>query len=145
MQIFIILIFWVVFYTAEGLHDLALTRESIARGPGNKPVEATKQNRRWHMLDFIEKTWLHIWIFATVGFGFGWPAAVSVSSWGVGVRQLLHDGIINLGLNRPFVHVSTKSTSRWDGWLNTKPVAFQLLLKVGPVIGVVVWEFMKKS
>ena len=130
------LLFWIPYYIVDTLRDWNIIQEGIAKG---KLEGIAKQyNRNWHVLGRYVGLVVHSAV--SIAFLPDWKLAVSVGLWGIGIRQLLHDGIINIGFGRPFLYVTDKSTSPWDQWLTKKPKYVKVVIKVGPIVAAIIWE-----
>ena len=125
---------WLIFYMGEGFFHLAVARDIISRGPGKYPADSLLKNELWHTIGGLWMASTHAIVFGAVWGGYGLIPAVGVSLWCIATRQLLHDGIVNVGLGYPLLRVSDKSTSWYDKKMLNLPQWAQMLFKFGPLV-----------
>ena len=143
------ILFWIIYYVFEGLHDTAFIKE--------RDVIKTKLNddeyksidkhvklyeKMWHRYDSFEKSLVKIVLsilvyIITNNFLFSFQLLCLA----LAIRMIMHDLVVALGLGKGINHIGPSEDIWWDSFLRKMNSAGinQYLIKAIPLISILFW------
>ena len=149
MIFFSAIIFWVLYYIFEGLHDTAFIKERDVikdklddKTYNSIDLKVRHFEKRWHLFDNLEKSLVKIVLSILVYlitnnllFSF------QLLCLGVAIRMIMHDLVVALGLGKGINHIGPSEDVMWDTFLR-KMRSFginQYIIKIIPLIIIILW------
>lgn len=143
------ILFWIVYYIFEGLHDSAFIKErDVIKekvNDGNyKTIEARVKyyEKLWHKYDNFEKSLVKI-VFSIFVFIITNNLLFSFQllCLAVAIRMIMHDLVVAVGLGKGIHHIGPSEDILWDSFLRKmKTLGInQYVIKIIPLAFILFW------
>lgn len=143
------ILFWIVYYIFEGLHDSAFIKErDVIKEKVNdekyKTIDAQVKyyERLWHKYDNFEKSLVKI-VFSIFVFIITNNLLFSFQllCLAVTIRMIMHDLVVALGLGKGINHIGPSEDIWWDSFLRRMNNAGvnQYFIKTIPLTVILLW------
>ena len=147
------IVFWIVYYIFEGLHDVAFIKERdiIIEKVSKENYELIDPKVKhyeilWHRYDSFEEALVKI-VFSIMIFMITENTlfALQILFLAVTVRMIMHDLVVALGLGKGLNHIGPSEDIWWDTFLRRmqKFGINQYLIKAIPLLAVLYWIIIK--
>ena len=143
------ILFWIIYYVFEGLHDTAFIKErdTLKEKVKDEDYDAVDSRikfheKMWHRYDSLEKSLVKI-IFSVLVFLITNNLLFSFQllCLSVAIRMIMHDLVVALGLGKGLKHIGPSQDIWWDTFLrkmNSSGIN-QYIIKAIPLISILFW------
>lgn len=143
------ILFWIIYYVFEGLHDTAFIKErdiikEKVKEENYKSIDSRVKyyEKLWHRYDSFEKSLVKI-VFSILVFVITANLLFSFQllCLAVAIRMVMHDLVVALGLGKGINHIGPSHDIWWDTFLRKMNSAGinQYIIKALPLISILFW------